>query len=120
MAQAVIPQKSATSTEYLRTKVREVVAGAAVDPTAATVKASYRAITDTLGVPTVAYPSTGVSWESAGGQYWVIALLGPSATLQPPGPVAPNKAPITYELWIEVTGGGETVRRAAGLFAVGP
>jgi hypothetical protein len=118
---ATIPRKSAGSTEVLRVRASKLVNGAPADPTAATVSAAVRDRTDTVVLAPLTASYVAQSWESdaATGRYWVSVLMGPSAVLNPAGPVAPAVERL-YELWIRVVQGSEDVRRMVGFVALTP
>jgi len=124
VAQAVIPTKSATSTEVLRTLVTEVINGVVQNPTANTVSAAV-VDDDAVKAGTKYVPLVGdyvaQTWETdaSGPQYWAAVLMGPSATLNPAGPVGTSK-PKLYHLWLRIQAGTEDMRREVGMFAVTP
>lgn len=122
-----IPKKSATSTEVLRVPVRPVVNGITISPTGNTVKAAVLAIdpADATGkrVP-LAGDYVAQTWETftdatGGLHYWAAVLMGPTATLNPAGPPS-QLASITYQLWLEIDAGSETIRRAVGNVVIVP
>lgn len=86
-------QISTISVEYVRSTVREIVAGSPVNPTGDAVAWAFLA---PGSAPTASTTFYAGSWDSGGPPYVARCLIGPS-----PGVVQLKAG--TYQAWIQVT-----------------